>query len=64
MKKLTSEELPDFYNITLERPKDDPDGYDVLYVEAAFMVGTSPYFEYHCMVLYSLLRTPRGSMRG
>jgi hypothetical protein len=38
LKKLTNEELPDFYNITLERPKDDPDGYDVMYVEAAFKV--------------------------
>ena len=32
--------LPEFYNITLERPKDDPDGYDVLFVEAANMVST------------------------
>ncbi len=38
IKKLTQQELPDFYNITLERPRDDPDGYDVLFVEAAFMV--------------------------
>jgi hypothetical protein len=38
IKKITSQELPDFYNITLERPKDDPAGYDVLYVEAAFKV--------------------------
>ena len=28
-------ELPDFYNITLERPRDDPAGYDVLFVDAA-----------------------------
>lgn len=39
--KLTGEdrtECPDFYNILLERPLDDPAGYDVLYLEAAFKV--------------------------
>ena len=41
IKKLTNQELPDFYNITLERPRDDPDGYDVLFVEAAYMVGAT-----------------------
>jgi len=35
VKKITGDELPDFYNIVLERPKDDPQGYDVLYVDAA-----------------------------
>ena len=39
MKKITGDELPDFYNILLERPKDDPDGYDVLFVDAAAKVG-------------------------
>lgn len=39
MRRIVGHDLPDFYNITLERPCDDPDGYDVLYVEAAFMVG-------------------------
>lgn len=38
-KKLTGEELPDFYNILLERPKDDDGGYDVLFVDAASKVG-------------------------
>ena len=28
-------ELPDFYNITLERPKEDPAGFDVIFVDAA-----------------------------
>ena len=28
-------DLPDFYNICLERPKDDPGGFDVLFVDAA-----------------------------
>jgi hypothetical protein len=28
-------DLPDFYNISLERPKDDPGGFDVLFVDAA-----------------------------
>ena len=35
VKKITGDELPDFYNIVLERPRDDPDGYDVLFVDAA-----------------------------
>jgi len=35
VKKITGDELPDFYNIVLERPKDDPDGYDVLFIDAA-----------------------------
>lgn len=39
MKKITGDELPDFYNIVLERPKDDPDGYDVLFIDAAAKVG-------------------------
>lgn len=38
VKKITGDELPDFYNILLERPKDDPGGYDVLFVDAAAKV--------------------------
>ena len=37
-KKLTGEELPDFYNIMLERPRDDEGGYDILFVDAASKV--------------------------
>ena len=39
MKRITGDELPDFYNIVLERPKNDPDGYDVLFIDAAAKVG-------------------------
>lgn len=39
MKRITGDELPDFYNIVLERPKDDPDGYDVLFIDAAAKVS-------------------------
>ena len=39
MKKITGDELPDFYNIVLERPRDDPAGYDVLFIDAAHKVG-------------------------
>ncbi len=36
LKKLVSQEdLADFYNITLERPRADPKGYDTLFIEAA-----------------------------
>jgi hypothetical protein len=38
IKKGTNDELPDFYNIVLERPRDDPAGYDVLFVDAASKV--------------------------
>lgn len=38
VKKVTGDELPDFYNIALERPQDDPGGYDVLYVDGASKV--------------------------
>ncbi|KAG2481828.1 hypothetical protein HYH03_019206, partial [Edaphochlamys debaryana] len=48
IKKLTQQELPDFYNITLERPRDDPDGYDVLFVEAAFMASFASRMSHSC----------------
>lgn len=35
IKKKTGDDLPDFYNIVLERPRDDPAGYDVLFIDAA-----------------------------
>ncbi|MEW5298262.1 MAG: hypothetical protein WDW36_001407 [Sanguina aurantia] len=48
MKKVMSQELPDFYNIMLERPRDDPDGYDVLFVEAAFMASFASRMSHSC----------------
>lgn len=38
LKKSRKDELPDFYNIQLERPKDDPGGYDCLFIDAASKV--------------------------
>ncbi|KDD72435.1 hypothetical protein H632_c3349p0, partial [Helicosporidium sp. ATCC 50920] len=35
VKKVTGSELPDFYNIMLERPGDDAAGYDVLFIDGA-----------------------------
>lgn len=35
VKRASGTELPDFYNIALERPKHDPSGYDVLFVDAS-----------------------------
>ena len=32
------DELPYFYNIVLERPRDDPTGYDCLFIDAASKV--------------------------
>jgi hypothetical protein len=48
IKKITQKELPDFYNITLERPKDDPDGYDVMFVDAAFMGSFASRMSHSC----------------
>ena len=42
IRKTLGDELPDFYNIVLERPKDDPTGYDVLFIDAASKVGLHP----------------------
>lgn len=39
IKKTSKDELPDFYNIQLERPKDDDKGYDVLFIDAASKVS-------------------------
>ncbi len=44
IKKTSKDELPDFYNIQLERPKDDTKGYDVLFIDAASKV-CQPYFK-------------------
>ncbi len=38
IKKSSKDELPDFYNIVLDRPKDDEAGYDVLFIDAASKV--------------------------
>lgn len=40
IRKTMGDELPDFYNIVLERPRDDPTGYDVLFIDAAAKVWT------------------------
>ena len=39
IKKNSKDELPDFYNIVLDRPKDDAAGYDVLFIDAASKVS-------------------------
>ena len=39
IKKSSKDELPDFYNIVLERPRDDPTGYDCLFIDAASKVA-------------------------
>jgi len=37
-----------FYNIALERPKDDPDGYDIMFVDAAFMGSFASRMSHSC----------------
>jgi hypothetical protein len=48
IKKVVGGELPDFYNITLERPRDDPDGFDVMFVDAAFMGSFASRMSHSC----------------
>ena len=48
IKKITQKDLPDFYNIALERPRDDPDGYDILFVDAAFMGSFASRMSHSC----------------
>lgn len=48
IKKITQKDLPDFYNIALERPRDDPDGYDILFVDAAFMGNFASRMSHSC----------------
>ena len=48
VKKITGSELPDFYNIVLERPIDDPAGYDVLFVDAAAKGAVASRMSHSC----------------
>ena len=48
VKKITGDELPDFYNIQLERPRDDPDGYDILFVDAAAKGAPASRMSHSC----------------
>ena len=43
-----SGELPDFYNIVIERPKDDCGGYDALFVDAMHMGNFSSRMSHSC----------------
>ena len=49
VKRITGSELPDFYNIVLERPTDDPAGYDVLFVDAAAKGAVASRMSHSCM---------------
>jgi hypothetical protein len=46
--KNKKDELPDFYNIMLERHKDDPAGYDVLYIDPINKGNFSSRFSHSC----------------
>ena len=50
IKKTSKDELPDFYNIQLERPKDDDKGYDVLFIDAASKVSSKALPHSHAHV--------------
>lgn len=50
IKKTSKDELPDFYNIQLERPKDDDKGYDVLFIDAASKVSAEALPHHTCSV--------------
>lgn len=59
IKKTSKDELPDFYNIQLERPKDDDKGYDVLFIDAASKVSAKvlPYLRCSTSCMPALLWT-------
>eukprot|EP00592_Proboscia_alata_P015835 CAMPEP_0194395344 /NCGR_PEP_ID=MMETSP0174-20130528/124369_1 /TAXON_ID=216777 /ORGANISM="Proboscia alata, Strain PI-D3" /LENGTH=861 /DNA_ID=CAMNT_0039191265 /DNA_START=1074 /DNA_END=3659 /DNA_ORIENTATION=- len=40
--------LADFYNMTLERPRNDPRGYDLLFVDASRKAGWGSSFSHSC----------------
>ncbi|GMH38444.1 hypothetical protein BSKO_06328 [Bryopsis sp. KO-2023] len=48
LKKYTGDDVPDFYNIVLERPRDDPDGYDVMFVDAAAKGSVASRMSHSC----------------
>ena len=47
-KREPGKELPDFFNITLERPAEDAAGYDTLFVEAAHRCTFSSRLSHSC----------------
>mmetsp|Transcript_13251 Transcript_13251/g.11336 ORF Transcript_13251/g.11336 Transcript_13251/m.11336 type:complete len:238 (-) Transcript_13251:1458-2171(-) len=46
--KNKKDELPDFYNIMMERHKDDPDGYDILYIDPINKGNFTSRFSHSC----------------
>jgi len=48
LKRKTPNELPDFYNILLERPVDDPAGYELTFVDAAAKATFSSRMSHSC----------------
>jgi SET domain-containing protein len=47
-KSNPNSDLPDFYNITMERPSEDPRGYDVLFVEGAMKATFASRLSHSC----------------
>ena len=45
---MKKKSLPDFYNIMLERHKDDPEGYDVLFVDPILIGNYSSRLSHSC----------------
>ncbi len=45
---LAEQELPDFFNIMLERHEDDPDGYDLLFVDPIKRGNYGSRFSHSC----------------
>ena len=48
IKTMGAEELNDFYNIIMERPRDDVDGYDILFVDAAHKGAIASRMSHSC----------------
>jgi len=47
-KRNPHQDLPDFYNVCLERPKEDSRGYDILFVEAARRTSFASRLSHSC----------------
>jgi len=48
MKDMKMTEVPDFYNICLEKHKDEPEGYDMLVVDPIHKGNYSSRFSHSC----------------
>ena len=54
---MKKKSLPDFYNIMLERHKNDPEGYDILFVDPILKGNFSSRLSHSCQPNCSTITT-------